>query len=133
MTLRQDRRDGTEDRMLRRMAALAALVALAGCGVSSPHAINSMMAAGELRAAPHATDPGLFVVHLSAHDWTPVLERLETQEEVVAAMLGGQCGQTSIEDRRVTQFGQTPLGTQRRLYTLTVRCPNGATRAAERG
>lgn len=118
--------------MLRRVAALAAAVVLAGCQANSPHAINNMMAAGELRASPHPTDAGLFVVHLAAHDWTPALDRPEMQEEIVAAMLGGQCGQTRIEDRRVSQFGRTPLGTDRRLYTLTVRCPNGATRAAER-
>lgn len=116
--------------MLRLVAALGAAVALAGCQVSSPHAIANMMAAGELRAAPHPTDAALAVVHLSAHDWTPALERPEIQEEIVAALLADQCGATRIESRRVTQFGQTPLGTQRRLYTLTVRCPNGATSAA---
>jgi hypothetical protein len=117
--------------MLKTMAAAGLALTLAGCSVSGRNTVMSMMGAGELRAAPHPTDPALFVVHLSAHDWTPDLEQSETQERIVATLLGSQCGETSIVERRVSQFGRTAFGTNRRLYTLTVRCPNGSTIPAQ--
>ncbi len=117
---------------MRGLVIVAAALGLAGCSVTSPGGVGTLMSAGMLRVTPHPTDAHLAIVQLSSHDLSAALDDAATRRRIVETMLGRQCGTPTIEDARVTQAGTAALGNTHRLYTLTVRCPNGATSPAER-
>jgi hypothetical protein len=105
---------------------------LAGCAVDSPSGVGTLMSANMLSAEPHPTDPTMMIVRIRAHDMARDLDNAEWRRRIVATMLTPQCGQPTIEDARVTVAGTAGMGNSARLYTLAVRCPNGATGPAER-
>lgn len=108
-------------------AAAAACIALAGCAVEGPMGRGSLMADHSLTVQPHPTDPNRVIMHVVLADalspMTP--DRLSA---MATGAFADQCGQPTVEDMRVTVAGASPVGIQRRLYSVTVRCPNGATR-----
>lgn len=107
------------------LAVMAA--GLAGCAVGGDSQVGLMIASGELRVEQIAADPTHLTVTIRSNDWTGTYERPDVQARIVESALGRQCGTPTIKDRRVMNFGTTPIGVPVRLHILTVRCPNGAT------
>jgi hypothetical protein len=119
---------------MRLLVMLGAAVALAGCQASSQNAPNLLLAQGFMRVMPHPSDRNLVVVQsLNVLDLGGYnLDRAEDRRQIVHNLLRAQCGQPEIVDAQVTLTGSPDALRQLRTYTLTVRCPNGASSPAER-
>ncbi len=116
-----------------RLAAVMLTAGLvAGCAIGGQAHVGSMIGSGELQLAPIEGDPTRLTVTIRSSGFAPAYERADMQQRIVDTALAQQCGKPHIESRRQTEFGTTPIGVPIRLYTLTVRCPNGASTPAER-
>ena len=119
---------------MRGLVIVAAACGLAGCQASNQNAPNMLLAQGFMRVSPHPTDSNLVIVQtLNVLDLGGFnMDRANDRRQIVHNLLRAQCGEPVIEDARVTLTGSPDALRQLRTYTLTVRCPNGATSPAER-
>lgn len=119
---------------MRGLLIVAAAAGLAGCQASSANAPNVLLAQGHMRVMPHPTDRNLVIVQtLNSMDLGGFnMDRAGDRRQIVFNLLRAQCGEPAIEDAQVTLTGDPNALRQLRTYTLTVRCPNGATSPAER-
>lgn len=118
---------------MRLVVAILAAGLLAGCSADSANTPNMLLATGHMRVSPHPTDPEMVVVqHLNTFDIGYNMDDAAARRTVVRNLLRAQCGAPEIIDARVTLTGDPGAIRQGRTYTLTVRCPNGATSPAER-
>lgn len=118
---------------MRLVAVIMAVGLMAGCTAESANTPNMLLATGHMRVMPHPTEPNLVVVqHLNTFDVGYNMDDAAARRTVVRNLLRAQCGQPEIVDARVTLTGDPGAVRQGRTYTLTVRCPNGASSPAER-
>ena len=113
--------------MRKLIAAIAACVGLAGCGVDSPGGRNALMNQQMFTVVPHPSDPNRLIVRVVLPEIGSTLTP-EQLRNLATGAFADQCGSVSVEDMQVTVAGMQSLGIERRLYSVTIRCPNGATR-----
>jgi hypothetical protein len=115
---------------LRTVAAIGALVGIVGCAADNKTRPSMMQAHGEMRFEPDKTDNRVIWAYIFNHiDIGFDADRAADRHAVITNALTPQCGAPTVELDLVTQTSAAPLHTMR-LYTLKVRCPNGATRPA---
>lgn len=119
---------------MRALVIMAAAAALAGCQASNQNAPNLLLSQGFMRVSPHPTDANLVIVQtLNVLDLGGYnMDRANDRRQIVHNLLRAQCGAPEIVDARMTLTGSPDALRQLRTYTMTVRCPNGASSAAER-
>lgn len=118
---------------MRMMVAALTALGLAGCQASNQNVPNLLLAQGFMRVLPHPSDPHLAIVQmLNVMDLGGFnLDRSADREQVVHNLLRAQCGQPAIAETLVTLTGSPDALRQLRTYTITVRCPNGASRPVD--
>lgn len=114
------------------LIAAAAALGLAGCAAEDRVAQGVDMANGRIRVSPHPSDPTLLRVEATNMGSFTPMGTADDRRRMVAALLADQCGEPAIVDARETRVLPSPSGTPFRSYTLTVRCPNGASSPVER-
>lgn len=120
---------------MRLVTAILAAGLATGCNLSLERSrLDGLLALGEVRVMPHPSDRALVIVqHLNRRLPGGIdLDRPEGRRAMVGELLGAQCGEPEIIDARVTLTGAPGARPFTRTYTLAVRCPNGASSAAER-
>jgi len=107
---------------MKRWIVAAAMAALGGCMDDIP-----------LTVLPHPSDPERLLAQVPATDNVTLMDSAERRGELIVGRLRRQCGEPVIEETRVTPGGTVGFfRAPTRLYTMTVRCPGGATRPVER-
>ena len=110
-----------------RLIAAAMLLALTGCGAQSNMTSGLEVGTGRVKVFPSATDPTLVSVNvLNGRDAGYDLDNADDRYPFVLKLLTAQCGAPSIVDERVTLLGDGTALRQWKTFTVTVRCPNGA-------
>jgi hypothetical protein len=110
------------------MAIVAAgALAVSGCAADSPMTNATLQHSNHVRVEPDLSDPTLIVARVqNVWDIGVDMERRADRHTVVLNMVRAQCGQPVIEREVVTRTGGIVSVRERLLYTLFVRCPNGA-------
>lgn len=109
-------------------AAMACL--MAACAPGGGPATNVNQNYGRIVVSLDPDPQRLTLTIFNARDIGYDYDDAADRAALVAGLLANQCGAPAIEATRVTLTG-TPLLRQGKVYTLKVRCPNGASKPAE--
>ncbi|MDQ1081452.1 hypothetical protein [Pseudoroseomonas cervicalis] len=104
-------------------------LAMAACGPTGGMSSGMELGSGRVRVMPDPSDPKLLIVNMFAgFDIGYDLNDRDQRHAFVRSILAEQCGQPAVIAERATITGLPQGLVQRKTttYTLSVRCPNGA-------